>query len=53
MSQKPTSDAAEYESPTLTTVGSVEDLTAGPITTYDESPSGMKGSRDKAARPDD
>ncbi|HEX4013030.1 MAG TPA: hypothetical protein VHX17_03960 [Candidatus Cybelea sp.] len=33
----------EYASPEVTVIGQVQDLTAGPITINDESPSGMKG----------
>jgi len=32
-----------YEAPKITVLGSAIDLTAGPITTTDESPSGMRG----------
>jgi hypothetical protein len=40
-----------YDVPTMIVAGTVGDLTAGPITTYDESPSGMKGTKDnKPAR---
>ncbi len=34
---------AAYAAPTITTLGKATDLTAGPVTTTDESPSGMKG----------
>jgi hypothetical protein len=36
-------ETESYASPELTVIGRVKDLTAGPITTTDESPSGMKG----------
>jgi|GEM_PF-6573158 len=44
-----------YESPTITDIGTVDELTAGPVTPYAESPSGQKGSAsaNSAARAED
>ena len=43
-SAKEIESAGAYESPAITVIGKVKDLTAGPITVTDESPSGMRGS---------
>jgi hypothetical protein len=33
-----------YEAPTIIVLGTVDELTAGPVTPFAESPSGQKGS---------
>ncbi len=35
----------DYETPTITVIGAVADLTAGPVTPFAEAPSGQKGSQ--------
>jgi hypothetical protein len=43
----------QYDSPTIVDVGTVDELTAGPVTPWAEDPSGQKSTHNVSARAED